>query len=91
MEDACEHGNKSSRSVKFCEILEQLRNWLLLKKDSAPVCLSKENMLLVLPRNSCAINNLFIVCVCRFLISIKFPFLRICPCNIRSVSLVPSV
>jgi hypothetical protein len=36
MEGSCEHGNKPSGSVKFWEILEQLSDWRLLKRDSAP-------------------------------------------------------
>jgi hypothetical protein len=32
----CEHGNEPSGSIKCWEILEQLNNWRLLKKDSAP-------------------------------------------------------
>jgi hypothetical protein len=35
-EGCCEHGNEPSGSIKCWEILEQLRNWRLLKKDSAP-------------------------------------------------------
>jgi hypothetical protein len=36
MEGSCEHGNKSSGSIKCWEILEQLHNWRLLKKGLAP-------------------------------------------------------
>jgi hypothetical protein len=32
----CEHGNELSCSINCWEILEQLSNWRLLKKDSAP-------------------------------------------------------
>jgi hypothetical protein len=33
---SCEHGNESSDSVKFWEILEQLSDWRLLKKGATP-------------------------------------------------------
>jgi hypothetical protein len=33
---SCEHGNKSSGSLKCSEVLEWLHNWQLLKKGSAP-------------------------------------------------------
>jgi hypothetical protein len=36
VEGSCEHGNGPSGSIKCWEILEQLCNWRLLKKDSAP-------------------------------------------------------
>jgi hypothetical protein len=36
MEGSCEHGNESSGSIKFSELLEQLSDWRLLKQDSAP-------------------------------------------------------
>jgi hypothetical protein len=36
VEGPCEHGNEPSGSIKFWEILEWLRNWRLLKKDSTP-------------------------------------------------------
>jgi hypothetical protein len=32
---SCEHDNKPSGSIKW-EILEQISDWRLLKKDSAP-------------------------------------------------------
>jgi hypothetical protein len=32
MEDSCEHCNEPSGSITFWEILEQLSDWLLLKK-----------------------------------------------------------
>jgi hypothetical protein len=35
VEDPCEHGNETSGSAKYWEILERLGDWLLLKKDSA--------------------------------------------------------
>jgi hypothetical protein len=31
-----EHGNELSGPIKFWEVLEQLSNWRLLKKDSVP-------------------------------------------------------
>jgi hypothetical protein len=31
-----EHGNETSGSIKCWEILEELSDWRLLKKDSAP-------------------------------------------------------
>jgi hypothetical protein len=34
--DLAEHGNEPSGSIKCWKILEWLRNWRLLKKDSAP-------------------------------------------------------
>jgi hypothetical protein len=36
MEGSCEESNVLSSSIKCSEILEQLHNWLLLKKDSGP-------------------------------------------------------
>jgi hypothetical protein len=36
VEGFCEHGNEPSGSIKCCEILEQLSNWRLLEKGSAP-------------------------------------------------------
>jgi hypothetical protein len=36
MRDFCEHDNEPSGSIKCCEILEYLRNWMFLKKGSAP-------------------------------------------------------
>jgi hypothetical protein len=36
VEGSCEHGNEHSCSIKCWEIVEWLRNWRLLKKDSAP-------------------------------------------------------
>jgi hypothetical protein len=33
MEGSCEHGKKPSGSIKGREILEELRKWLLPKKD----------------------------------------------------------
>jgi hypothetical protein len=33
---SCERDNKSSGSIKGWEILEELYNWQLLKKGSAP-------------------------------------------------------
>jgi hypothetical protein len=33
---SCEQGNKTSTSMKYLEIFEQLHNWRLLKKGSAP-------------------------------------------------------
>jgi hypothetical protein len=35
MEVSCEHGNETSGSTKYWEILEWLRDWRHLKKDSA--------------------------------------------------------
>jgi hypothetical protein len=35
-EGPCEQGNEPSDSIKRWEILEQLRNWWLFKKGSAP-------------------------------------------------------
>jgi hypothetical protein len=37
VEGPCEHGSELSGSIKYWEILEYLRNWRLLKKDSAPL------------------------------------------------------
>jgi hypothetical protein len=34
---SCEHDNKPSGSIKCWEILEELSNWWLLKKDSIPL------------------------------------------------------
>jgi hypothetical protein len=34
VEGSCEHGNERSGSVKYWEVLEQLSDWRLLKKDS---------------------------------------------------------
>jgi hypothetical protein len=34
---SCERGNEPMDCVKCLEILEQLRCWLLLKKDPAPL------------------------------------------------------
>jgi hypothetical protein len=36
VERSCEHGNEPSDSIKCWEVLEQLHNWKLLKKGSAP-------------------------------------------------------
>jgi hypothetical protein len=36
VEGSCEQGDKPSGSIKSWEILEQLQNWRLLKKGSAP-------------------------------------------------------
>jgi hypothetical protein len=36
VEGSCEHGDEPSGSLKCWEILEQLHNWRLLKKGSAP-------------------------------------------------------
>jgi hypothetical protein len=36
VEGSCEHGNDSSGSIKCWEILEEMRNWWLLKKGSVP-------------------------------------------------------
>jgi hypothetical protein len=36
VEGSCEHGIEPSGSVKFWEVLEELHNWRLPKKDSAP-------------------------------------------------------
>jgi hypothetical protein len=36
VEGSCGHGNEPSGSVKCWKILEELSNWWLLKKDSAP-------------------------------------------------------
>jgi hypothetical protein len=33
---SCEHGNEPSGSIKCWEVLEQLHNWQLFKKGSAP-------------------------------------------------------
>jgi hypothetical protein len=35
VEGSCEHGNEPSGSIKCWEVLEQMHNWRLLKKDSA--------------------------------------------------------
>jgi hypothetical protein len=35
-EGSCEHGNEPSGSIKLWEILEQLSDWWLLKKDPTP-------------------------------------------------------
>jgi hypothetical protein len=32
VEDSCEHGVKTSDSIKYCEILKWLRNWWLLRR-----------------------------------------------------------
>jgi hypothetical protein len=32
VEGSCEHGNETSVSIKFWEVLEQLHNWQLLKR-----------------------------------------------------------
>jgi hypothetical protein len=36
VEGSCEHGDEPSGSIKCWEVLEQLYNWRLLKKGSAP-------------------------------------------------------
>jgi hypothetical protein len=36
VEGSCEHGNEPSVSIECCEILEELHNWQLHKKCSAP-------------------------------------------------------
>jgi hypothetical protein len=36
VEGSCDHGNEHSGSIKCWEVLEQLHNWRLLKKGSAP-------------------------------------------------------
>jgi hypothetical protein len=36
VEGSCEHGNETSGSIKYWEVLDWLRNWQLLKKGSAP-------------------------------------------------------
>jgi hypothetical protein len=36
VEGFCEHGNEPSGSIKFSEVLEELRDWRLLKKGSVP-------------------------------------------------------
>jgi hypothetical protein len=36
----CEHGNEPSGSIKGGEFLDQLNEYWLLKKDSAPWCYS---------------------------------------------------
>jgi hypothetical protein len=36
VEGSCEHGNELSGSIECWGTLEWLRNWRLLKKDSAP-------------------------------------------------------
>jgi hypothetical protein len=36
LEGSCEHGNESSCSIKYWEILEYLSDWRLLKKGSTP-------------------------------------------------------
>jgi hypothetical protein len=36
VEGSCEHGNEPLDSIKCWEVLEQLHNWRLFKKDSAP-------------------------------------------------------
>jgi hypothetical protein len=35
-EGSCEHGEEPSGVLKFWEVLQQLHNWQLLKKGSAP-------------------------------------------------------
>jgi hypothetical protein len=35
VEGSCENGNKLSISIKRWEVLEQIHNWRLLKKDFA--------------------------------------------------------
>jgi hypothetical protein len=37
VEGSCEHGNEHSGSTKRWKILEELHNWQLLKKGSAPM------------------------------------------------------
>jgi hypothetical protein len=37
VEGSGEHGNEPSGSIKCWEVLEQLHNWRLLKKGSAPL------------------------------------------------------
>jgi hypothetical protein len=34
---SCEHSKESSCSIKFWEILVEMKDWWLLKKDSAPI------------------------------------------------------
>jgi hypothetical protein len=36
VEGSFEHSNEPSGSIKYCEVLELLHVWQLLKKDSAP-------------------------------------------------------
>jgi hypothetical protein len=36
VEGSCEHGDKTSGSIKFWEVLEWLHNWRILEKGSAP-------------------------------------------------------
>jgi hypothetical protein len=36
MEGSCEHGNETSGSIKCWKSLEELHNWQLHKKGSAP-------------------------------------------------------
>jgi hypothetical protein len=36
VEGSCEHGNETSGSIKYWEVLEWLHNWQLLKKGSVP-------------------------------------------------------
>jgi hypothetical protein len=36
VDGSCEHGNDISVSIRCWEILEQLSDWRLLRKDSAP-------------------------------------------------------
>jgi hypothetical protein len=36
VEGSCEHGSDPSGSIECWKVLEQLRNWRLLKKVSAP-------------------------------------------------------
>jgi hypothetical protein len=36
VEGSCEYGNEPSVYIKFCEIIEKLGNWRLLKKGSVP-------------------------------------------------------
>jgi hypothetical protein len=52
VEGSCEHGNELSGSIKCWEVLEQLHNWKLLKKGSAP-CVSDRTMDDVQKHNVC--------------------------------------
>jgi hypothetical protein len=36
VEGSCEYGDEPLGSIKRCEVLEELHNWRLLKKGSAP-------------------------------------------------------
>jgi hypothetical protein len=46
VEGVCERGNEPSGSIKCWEVLEQLHNWQLLKKGSAPSVSDNKSMFL---------------------------------------------